>query len=86
MADKAYKCPVCESQSLDTYDQYEICKVCWWEDCGYQRDNPDEWGGPNTASLNQAREHWKKHGRRMTKKEINEIRAYWAKVENETQK
>lgn len=83
--DKTYKCPVCESQSLDTCDQNEICKVCGWEDCGFQRDNPDEDGSPNWLSLNQARKNWKEYGVVMTENDFQEAIAFWEENELEAQ-
>ena len=70
--DKTNQCPVCENHSLDTYDQYEICEICEWEDCGYMRDNPDESSGANWLTLNQARTNWKEHGVVMTKKDYED--------------
>lgn len=52
-------CPVCGKFRFLEDDNFEICKVCGWEDDGLQRDDPDLAGGANVISLNQAREVWK---------------------------
>ncbi len=51
-------CPVCGEYEFETEDFYEICPICGWEDDPYQRDFPDEDGGANKMSLNQARGAW----------------------------
>jgi hypothetical protein len=51
-----YVCPCCGYATLGEVDEYEICKLCFWEDDG--QDNPQEdesWGGPNKLSLSDAR-------------------------------
>lgn len=51
-----YVCPCCGYATLDEENEYEICKICFWEDDG--QDDPKEnecWGGPNLISLAQAR-------------------------------
>lgn len=38
---------------------FDVCPVCNWENDGFQYRHPDEDGGANDMSLNQAREAWK---------------------------
>lgn len=45
-------------------DDYDICEVCGWENEKYQLDHPDEDGGANKMSLNEARKAWAE-GRRI---------------------
>lgn len=53
---KKYKCPCCGFNTLDEPPgHYDICPVCFWEDDWYQKENPNDEGGPNLVSLNQAR-------------------------------
>ena len=41
-------CPCCGSRTIGERGNYEICKVCWWEDDGQDNKNADEiFGGPN---------------------------------------
>lgn len=50
-------CPCCGLRSLSSRGDYEICRVCWWEDDGQDNDRADTvMGGPNyQLSLTQAR-------------------------------
>ena len=59
-----YKCPCCGHYTFiePTGNTYDICPVCFWEDDGWQQDNPDEAGGANAVSLNQARINYQKFG------------------------
>lgn len=54
-----YKCPCCGEKTLESYGQYDICKVCDWEDCPYMREEPNETSGANDLPLNEYRERWK---------------------------
>lgn len=54
------KCPVCGKYEFENIDDYDVCPFCNWENDDYQRRYPDEDGGANRMSLNQAREAWKK--------------------------
>jgi hypothetical protein len=38
--------------------EWEICKVCNWEDDPVQRADPDFPGGANVMSLNEAKRAW----------------------------
>lgn len=44
-------CPVCGKYESQTYDWYEICPVCGWEDNAMQNEDPDCSAGPNKMSL-----------------------------------
>jgi hypothetical protein len=59
--EKAYRCPCCRYKTLHGRGQYEICKVCFWEDDGQDdHDASDVRGGPNyELSLTRARENFK---------------------------
>ncbi|MGS0646847.1 CPCC family cysteine-rich protein [Komagataeibacter melomenusus] len=48
-------CPCCKSPEISEYGEYEICRVCNWEDDPVQSADPDYSGGANKLSLNQAR-------------------------------
>ncbi|MBO5056953.1 MAG: hypothetical protein J6C64_11455 [Lachnospiraceae bacterium] len=59
-----YKCPCCGYYTFDKPPggTYDICPVCFWEDDGWQLDNPDEGGGANKVSLNQAKLNYMEFG------------------------
>lgn len=48
-------CPVCGKFEFEESDDYHICPVCKWENDGLQYDNPDDAGGANHLSLNEAK-------------------------------
>lgn len=52
------ECPCCGEKTLMERDNYEICKVCGWEDDDIQSADPDYAGGANHISLNEARKAW----------------------------
>lgn len=52
------KCPVCGRYEFEMEDDYDICNVCGWENEKYQITHPDEEGGANRMSLNQAKKAW----------------------------
>ena len=54
-------CPVCGMYKFEMDDNYEICKICKWENDGLQMDEPNSNEGANFLSLNQARDEWRKH-------------------------
>ena len=54
------KCPVCGKYEFAKRDDYDICPFCNWENEQFQMDHPDEDGGANKMSLNQAKEAYKK--------------------------
>lgn len=53
------KCPVCGKYEFEREGDFNVCRVCNWENDGFQYRHPDEDGGANRMSLNQAREAWK---------------------------
>lgn len=59
-----YKCPCCHYYTFDepVGDTYDICPICFWEDDGWQLENPDEAGGANNVSLKQARINFQQFG------------------------
>lgn len=49
-------CPCCGYATLDSGANYEICKICFWEDDGQDEADADEnMGGPNYISLTTGR-------------------------------
>lgn len=46
-------CPCCEYLTLSRRGQYDICRVCFWEDDG--SDDPEHASGPNRSTLAEAR-------------------------------
>lgn len=71
-----YPCPCCGFLTLSegSYDTFEICPVCYWEDDNVQYNNPDFKGGANEESLNEARENYKKFGA-SSKRYLKNVRA-----------
>ncbi len=57
-------CPCCGFQTLDSHGDYDICKVCWWEDDGQDNNNAYKlMGGPNHGmTLIQSRINFLKYG------------------------
>jgi hypothetical protein len=55
---KYFECPCCGKKTLTERGNYEICKVCGWEDDDIQSDDPDYAGGANHISLNEAQKAW----------------------------
>ena len=51
------KCPVCGKGIIT--EPFDECPVCGWADDPFQEEAPDEGGGNNTMSLNEARKAWK---------------------------
>ena len=54
MAVNFYPCPCCGELVLQKPGNYEICRICKWEDDPVQSANPDFKGGANAQSLNEA--------------------------------
>ena len=48
-------CPCCGARSIAGRGEYDICRVCWWEDDGSDNDTADQISGPNHVSLVRAR-------------------------------
>ena len=57
-----YICPCCGYLTLSSKGQFEICKVCFWEDDAVQDTDEDYVGGANNQSLRQARDNYGKFG------------------------
>ena len=57
---KKYPCPCCGYETLPEKPPgtFNICAICFWEDDGYQFDNPDFEGGANHPSLRQAQKNF----------------------------
>lgn len=51
------KCPCCGQTDVEEYD---ICRVCKWENDPVQSWNPYRAGGANVMSLTEAREAYKR--------------------------
>lgn len=51
-------CPCCHALTIASKGEYEICKVCGWEDDPVQSADPNYAGGANRLSLNQAKQEW----------------------------
>lgn len=49
-------CPVCGKEQVSEYD---ICKICGWENDPVQFSNPNFSGGANHMSLLEARESYR---------------------------
>lgn len=54
-----FNCPCCGYQTLSEIGGYEICKICNWEDDGF--DDEHEVSGPNGCTLIEARLNFKDH-------------------------
>ncbi len=58
-----HPCPCCGRRTIHELGDYDICKVCWWEDDGQDNHNLDRVGGPNySISLRKARYNFIKYG------------------------
>lgn len=56
-------CPCCGRKTITERNEYEICRVCWWEDNGQDNRNSDIVSGPNgNISLTRARFNFIKTG------------------------
>ena len=54
-----YACPCCGEKTINVRDDFEICKICFWEDDPGQSAHPDDDDGANSICLNRYREGWK---------------------------
>lgn len=59
-----YRCPCCGYKTLSARGDFEICKVCFWEDDGQDDKDADKVrGGPNgSLSLTSARANFREFG------------------------
>ncbi|RRD52123.1 CPCC family cysteine-rich protein, partial [Campylobacter rectus] len=61
------RCPCCgylTMKYINANDGFciDICKVCFWQFDNISNSDPDRSRGPNSVSLNQAKENYKKMG------------------------
>jgi hypothetical protein len=50
---KGYRCPCCNSKTLNGRGKFELCPVCFWEDDGLDdRDRTGKWPTLKQAKLN----------------------------------
>lgn len=58
-----YTCPCCGYKTLyeEPPDTFQICKICFWEDDGYQYKFPNETGA-NYVSFREAQQNFIKIG------------------------
>ena len=57
-----FQCPCCDYFSLDRRAEYDICRVCYWEDDGNELNNLDTHSGPNHMTLREARTNFRDFG------------------------
>lgn len=57
-----YQCPCCDYFSLSRRGEYDICRVCFWEDSGQDLDRLGEHSGPNHMTLREARGNFSEFG------------------------
>jgi hypothetical protein len=57
---KLYPCLCCGYKTLTSLGEYNICKVCFWEDDGC--DDPNSYSGPNKMTLLEAQQNFEKIG------------------------
>ncbi len=56
-----YKCPCCSYLTLNRKNEYDICKVCFWEDDGSENIE-NMYSGVNKLYINEAKENFKLFG------------------------
>lgn len=57
-----HQCPCCDYFSLECRGEYDICRVCFWEDGGQDLDQLDEYSCPNHMTLREARQNFSEFG------------------------
>lgn len=55
------KCPVCGKYDFAKDNDFDICKICNWENDGLQLDDPNYSGGANELSLNEYKKDYEKN-------------------------
>jgi hypothetical protein len=60
--EKLLACPCCGYQTIAYRGNYDICRVCWWEDDGYDNESASAISGANKISLVEGRANFLKHG------------------------
>lgn len=58
----ANQCPCCDDFSLSRRGEYDICRVCFWEDSGQDLDKLDQYSGPNHMTLREGRRNFSEFG------------------------
>ncbi|WP_369806188.1 CPCC family cysteine-rich protein [Desertivirga arenae] len=54
-----YTCPCCGYKTLILPPgRYDICSICFWEDCPIQKQYVDDDGGPNKVPLHRAQKNF----------------------------
>ena len=67
-----FACPCCGYATLGEEGGYEICVLCFWEDDGQDDPKADEnWGGPNSVSLTEARINFLQFGASTPRRKMN---------------
>ncbi|MBO0475429.1 hypothetical protein DOK76_00015 [Vagococcus sp. DIV0080] len=56
------QCPCCKYYTIEGEGEYDICKVCFWEDDPSGIIYPKEAVGANAISLNKARKNYIEFG------------------------
>jgi Cysteine-rich CPCC len=57
---RSLRCPCCDFRTLEEHGHYEICDICYWEDCGVR--DLDDYSGPNHITLREGRAKYRKYG------------------------
>jgi hypothetical protein len=60
--DGKYACLCCGYLVHDEPSAYDICPICFWEDCPLQASNPDDASGPNHTPLREAQRNFREFG------------------------
>lgn len=55
-----FPCPCCNYRTIYEQGNYQICKVCFWEDDG--NNNDSDFSSANHMTLNEARVNFEKNG------------------------
>ena len=66
------KCRMCGEAEIE--HEFQVCKVCGWEDDEIQYENPDYIGGANDMSFNMYKKFWKEQ-KEILLKEKNPVLA-----------
>jgi hypothetical protein len=55
-----FACPCCRYRTLPRRGEYDICRVCFWEDSG--AESPEAYSGPNRMTLGDAQRNFATFG------------------------
>lgn len=58
--EKLFACPCCRYRTLEQRAEYDICKVCFWEDDGCS--DPDDRSSPNRMTLGDGQKNFELFG------------------------